>query len=61
MGHGRVEAGLLLITSRIRGHLNKWWFQVVHGLGHIVQVSEEKKQQHKQVQEMAMSWPVTAL
>lgn len=57
----QLEAGLLPITSRTRGHLNQWWFQAVHGLGHIVQVSEKKKQQHKQVQEMAVSWPMTAL
>lgn len=37
----QLEAGLLPITFRARGHLNQWWFQAVHGLGHIVQVIEK--------------------
>lgn len=54
-----LEAGLLPLTFRARGHLNCWRVQAVHGLGHTVQVAE--KQKHKQVQETAVSWPVTAL
>lgn len=59
----QLEAGLLPTNPPGRRQLNQW-LQLVHGVGHVVQVTE--KRQHKQAllvqaEEMAVSWPVTAL